>query len=262
MSWTFHNYLAPLAVAVWLIGSYLALIHKPQKAGLFVLAGSLLTLVFIVGLWFKLGRPPLRTMGETRLWYSFFLSLAGLLAYARWKYPWLLVFSAVVASVFAVINVLKPELHSKALMPALISPYFVPHVTAYMLSYAVLAASALGAVVQFKMLIKSGKSDRKLYSFIDDTVGIGLGFLMLGLITGALWAKEAWGHYWSWDPKETWALITMAAFLGYLHFRLNPPRGFGEYAGLLLPPAGLIILLFTWLGVSLLPSAAGSVHVY
>ena len=63
---------------------------------------------FIAGLWFSLGRPPLRTMGETRLWYSFFAIVSGLFTYVRWRYKWILSFSTLLATVFIMINILKP----------------------------------------------------------------------------------------------------------------------------------------------------------
>jgi ABC-type transport system involved in cytochrome c biogenesis permease subunit len=174
-----------------------------------------------------------------------------------------LVFGCLLASVFAFLNILKPELHSKALMPALQSPYFIPHVTSYMLSYAVLAASALASGLQLKKMLASGKIDSNLNDFIDSSVNAGLGLLMLGLLTGAAWAKEAWGHYWSWDPKETWALVTAATFLIYLHLRRLPPKkGPGQMIALLVPPLGLMMLMITWLGVSYLSAAMGSVHIY
>jgi len=72
---------------------------------------------FIAVLWGSLGRPPLKTMGETRLWYSFFALLSGLFTYMRWRYKWILSFSTVLATVFIVINILKPEIHDQSLMP-------------------------------------------------------------------------------------------------------------------------------------------------
>ena len=86
---------------------------------------------FIVLLWISLGRPPLKTMGETRLWYSFFALISGLFTYLRWRYKWILSFSTVLATVFIMINILKPEIHDQSLMPALQSPWFIPHVTVY-----------------------------------------------------------------------------------------------------------------------------------
>jgi ABC-type transport system involved in cytochrome c biogenesis permease subunit len=261
VSWSWHDYLAPFSMLFWIIGAFLSLKNN-RRAPFFVLLGTALTALFVAGLWVRLERPPMRTMGETRLWYSLFLSGAGLLAHRRWRYGWLLAFTAVLAAVFAGVNLLKPEMHSRSLMPALISPYFVPHVTLYMLSYAVLAASAVGAVIQIRNVGSKGGPDASLDDFLDNVVNVGLGFLMLGLISGAVWAKRAWGHYWSWDPKETWALITLAAYLTYVHLRLGPKSVARPRVVLLVPAIGLILLMITWLGVSYLPAARGSVHVY
>ena len=180
------------------------------------------------------------------------------MAYLRWNYPWLLSFSAVVASVFVVINLAKPEIHTKSLMPALQSIWFVPHVTAYILSYAMLGAATIGAVV--KLSCRNG-IDGTLFRFIDNMVYVGYGFLMLGLLMGALWAKEAWGHYWSWDPKETWAFVTSAAYLAYIHIRLHNDKT-SQTLALWMIPLAFLLLMITWIGVQYLPSAQGSVHVY
>lgn len=213
--------------------------------------------VFIAGLWVSLERPPLRTMGETRLWYSFFLATVGYVAYLRWKYKWLLVFSFVVAIVFMVVNLVKPEIHSKNLMPALQSNWFVPHVTAYILSYALLGAATIAAFVQLRQFGR--KDDKDLLSLTDNLVHVGFGLLVLGMLMGAVWAKEAWGHYWSWDPKETWAFITAAAYLVYIHLRLHNQF---RKACLWLLPFAFLLLMITWKGVNYLPAAQNSVHVY
>jgi ABC-type transport system involved in cytochrome c biogenesis permease subunit len=199
-------------------------------------------------------------MGETRLWYSFFLAVIGYVTYRRWKYPWLLSFSALVASVFICINLFKPEIHSKNLMPALQSIWFIPHVTSYILSYAMFGAATVGAFVQLRMINRKGLSDKKIFDFLDNLVYVGFGFLVLGMLMGCVWAKEAWGHYWSWDPKETWAFVTSMAYLAYIHLRLQGKKY--EKTALWLLPVALILLLVTWIGVNYLPSAQGSIHVY
>jgi len=254
MTWYWFNWLAPLAIAGWLAAAWAA--FRWKNAEILMAAGLAVFAVFIIGLWVKLERPPMRTLGETRLWYSFFLAAAGWLAFRQWKYSWLLAFSAVLA--FAAVNLFRPEIHSMALLPALRSWYFIPHVVTYMLSYAVLAVAAAASLVQLRKMGR-GEADRRLYAFMDNVVRLGLGFLMLGLVSGAAWAQEAWGHYWSWDPKETWAFITAAAYLLYLHLRL---RDAWPALTLLTLPLGFILLMITWLGVSFLPSASGSVHVY
>ena len=70
----------------------------------------------------------------------------------------------------------------------------------------------------------------------DNLTYVGLAFMTLGMLTGAIWAKEAWGHYWAWDPKETWAAATWFAYLAYIHFRLGKPlkgtSGIGCFIGL------------------------------
>lgn len=210
--------------------------------------------VFICGLWTSLGRPPLRTMGETRLWYSFFSMLSGLFTYIRWKYKWILSFSTVLATVFILINILKPEIHDETLMPALQSPWFIPHVTVYMFSYSLLGCAFVFSCVGLF-------SDRhNVLDAADTLVYIGTAFLTFGMLSGSLWAKQAWGHYWSWDPKETWALLTWLCYMGYIHLRIF---GKGSRKSLcILLIFSFMCLQMCWWGVNYLPSAQESVHVY
>ena len=143
ISWdNFECFVAPAALC-WIAGAVLSARQAIRsRAALWTtLAGTLIFAVFIAGLWTTLSRPPLRTMGETRLWYSFFLSISGLITYWRWRYRWVLPFTTLLALVFCMINILKPEIHDQSLMPALQSPWFIPHVTVYMFSYSVLGCS-------------------------------------------------------------------------------------------------------------------------
>lgn len=210
-------------------------------------------------MWITLERPPLRTMGETRLWYSFFLPLAGIIVYSRWQYKWILGFSTLLAAVFVCINLFRPEIHSKTLMPALQSPWFAPHVIVYMMAYALLGAAVVMSVYLLFCKKEAG-TDREM-EITDNLVYVGLSFMTLGMLMGAIWAKEAWGHYWAWDPKETWAAITWLSYLVYIHYRLYRPR-------FIRPSLWLIIIAFCllqmcWWGINYLPSAQGmSVHTY
>merc|ERR1719506_1347739 len=82
------------------------------------------------------------------------------------------------------------------------------------------------------------------------TLGLGFGLLTLGLISGAVWANEAWGNYWSWDPKETWALITWLVYAGYLHTRLQLKWEARKSA--MLGAFGFLVTWVCYIGVNLM----------
>jgi cytochrome c-type biogenesis protein CcsB len=81
-------------------------------------------------------------------------------------------------------------------------------------------------------------------------IGLGFPLLTIGIIAGAVWANEAWGSYWSWDPKETWALITWLVFAAYLHARLT--RGWQGRRPAILAATGFVVVWICYLGVNLL----------
>lgn len=94
----------------------------------------------------------------------------------------------------------------------------------------------------------------KILDFLDNlsyrTIGIGFCFLTLGILSGAVWANETWGNYWSWDPKETWAFITWLIFAFYLHTRLQ--YGWEGKKSAFVATFGFFILWICYLGVNLL----------
>ena len=116
----------------------------------------------------------------------------------------------------------------KHLMPALQSPFFVPHVGAYVLGYVVLVRAAFGV------------GRRLLCS--------GFFLLTLGLVLGAAWGKVCWGHWWQFDPKEMWSLATWFVYVAYFHLR---PRlsAKGERI-FLVAGAVMIVLTLTWINLS------------
>ena len=288
MTWNQFIYFAIAAVLLWAIGAYAAwrdnrplpVFNLPYRTLAYAatIAGLLVFFSFILSFWISLERPPLRTMGETRLWYSFFLPLAGLMVYSRWKYKWILSFSTLLALVFICVNLFKPEIHSKTLMPALQSPWFAPHVIVYMFAYALLGAATLMALfilVKGKSLPEAQTGRGKEFEITDNLVYIGFAFMTFGMLFGALWAKEAWGHYWSWDPKETWAAITWFSYLVYIHYRRlpllptdeSPATHQGSFQNprwaLFMLLIAFVLLQMCWWGINYLPSAIGSsVHTY
>ncbi len=93
-----------------------------------------------------------------------------------------------------------------------------------------------------------------LAEILDNTsyrlIGIGFPLLTIGIIAGAVWANEAWGTYWSWDPKETWALITWLVFAAYLHARIT--KGWQGRRPAILASLGFAVVWVCYLGVNLL----------
>ena len=259
MSWESFVVFALSSSLCWMVGAWLAFRNKWKKAVCFSALGIVVFGAFIVGMWMNLERPPLRTMGETRLWYSFFLSVIGLALYVKCRYKWILGFSTLMSLVFILINILKPEIHSKTLMPALQSPWFVPHVIVYMFSYAMMGSVTLFAIYLWFRKTSSEVSDEE-WTVCDNLVRVGWAFLTAGMVMGALWAKEAWGDYWTWDPKETWAFATWISYLFYLHLRPQNKNRDLLFAWLIF---SFILLQMCWWGINYLPSAQGaSIHVY
>ena len=263
MTWIEFPIVAGVAVACWGGGSVLNLVSSKKPAlrmpsYLLMGLGSVVMVVFLVLFWQTLERPPLRTLGETRLWYATMIPLVGFLVEYRWKIPWLKFYCMALAAFFLGINLAYPDILDKTLMPALQSVWFIPHVIVYMIGYVFLAAASAAAWHNLYLDYRSLGNER------SEAVGhylavLGFVFLTFGLLFGAFWAKEAWGHYWTWDPKESWAFIAWLSYLGYLHLHTEKvrKRSLQWYLGLT-----FFVLLVSWFGVNYLPSAQNSVHSY
>lgn len=181
------------------------------------------------------GHPPMQNM------YEFLICTAALLpaltfVSARWdKQDTLLVDSLLLAIVLIPVGFFMDG-SVKHLMPALQSPFFVPHVGAYVIGYVLLVRAALGA-------------GRRL-------VGLGFFLLTLGLVLGAAWGKVCWGHWWQFDPKEMWSLATWLLYAAYFHLcaRLSSraQRIF------LVAGALMVVLTLTWINLSRLFSGMHS----
>lgn len=150
---------------------------------------------------------------------------------------------------------------ARPLMPALQSPWLYAHVLTCFLSYACFAcAFCLGIMYLAQERLLKAKRLSGVFGRLPplDTMdrinyqSVLAGFLLLtvGIVTGSLWAERAWGTWWSWDPKETWSLITWLIYAAYLHTRYL--SGWRGRKTALLSIAGFACVLFTFLGVSFL----------
>jgi len=253
----------PTVLAIWMLALIFFYIPKSKIfkkiALVFFYFGLLYIASLLVFLWINLERPPMRTLGETRLWYTFLVPIVGFVLYFKWKMKWAVGYSIFLASVFMIINYTSPENFDKVLMPALQSVWFVPHVIVYMFAYAILSVSMLIAA-KYLFLSYTGKKNDALIISADNVVYAGFAFLSFGLLFGAFWAKKAWGHYWTWDPKETWSFITWLFYLLYIHLRYNFKKN--EKVAMWVLAFAFVFLLICWFGVNYLPAAQSSVHTY
>lgn len=196
--------------------------------------------------WRAGGHAPLANQYESMVFLAFCCVPAAAL---RRPKPWIII----VASAAVVILLGAAALfHGPAepLMPALQSNWLLIHVAVSMASYALFLLSALGAAW---LLVRSrlpGPAPRDLDLFAYRTIAGGFFLLALSIVTGAVWANEAWGAWWSWDPKETWALITWIFYGVALHLRRV--RGWRERKFAWLSLAGLGCVIFTYFGVNYL----------
>ena len=148
------------------------------------------------------------------------------------------------------------------LVPALQSNWLMMHVSMMMLSYSTLILGSLLSILflvitnapKFNLLLTKKNIKAQLLENIDNwsyrTIGLGFPFLTIGIIAGAVWANEAWGSYWSWDPKETWALITWLVFAAYIHARLT--QGWIGKKAAILGSLGFFVVWICYLGVNFL----------
>ncbi len=153
------------------------------------------------------------------------------------------------------------------LVPALQSNWLIAHVVTCFIGYAAFAiAAGLGVLYLFSLRSVAGNENRATESrlpapsVLDDiihkTMVFGFIWLSAGIITGAVWANSAWGTYWSWDPKETWSLITWFFYAITLHARYT--RGWSGKKIAFLSIIGFVSVLFTYYGVNFLLSGLHS----
>ena len=152
------------------------------------------------------------------------------------------------------------------LLPALQSYWMAIHVPVMFVSYAAFA-NAFGVGLAYLLqewLLKSKKPSKAVFRLpaLDELDGliykiIAFAFpvLTLGVLLGAAWAYDAWGRYWGWDPKETWAFITWVVYAIYLHMRLV--AGWRGRKTAYLSIAGFVVVLFTYMGVNYLSELHG-----
>jgi cytochrome c-type biogenesis protein CcsB len=229
----FYSYwlvgLALLALAITKLFKNAPAIHKLQKS-LVLITGILFLLqtINMIVRWYAGGYPPWSNGYEMTILVSWTTILFGLLFNRKTDFilPLATLFTGTLLFV-AFLDWLNPEITN--LVPVLKSYWLKIHVAIIVGSYAPLALSALLGFTTLWLMIFSSKPKESVRLAIKEitllnemSMTIGIYMLTIGTFLGGVWANESWGRYWGWDPKETWALISILAFAIVLHLRLIP----------------------------------------
>jgi len=241
-------------------------------AGCYVLAVGFLANTAGIGLrWVEsyqmgIGRAPFSNMYESLVFFSWTMAALYLYVEIKYKEQGFGVFVAPLIFLAIAYASFDPGISAKInpLIPALKSNWLIAHVVTCFLGYAGFALAFGLSLTYFVKPKQPGKS--VIFSRLPDEeiideltyqmVVFGFLFLTIGIITGAVWANSAWGKYWSWDPKETWSLITWFVYAIFLHLRMM--RGWYGRNLALVSITGFMAVLFTYFGVNFLLSGLHS----
>ena len=231
---------------------------------------------FFICRWIESHHFPLSNLYESLLFLAWSLTLGHFLVPAKVGSEFMVgaitAPSALFVHAFASLTLPDNLKLASPLVPALQSNWLMMHVTMMIISYSMLILGSLFSIailflsfpsfipsapsVSFESEIQNNTTEsmQGLLKLLDNlsyrTLGFGFPLLTIGILSGAVWANQAWGSYWSWDPKETWALITWVVFAIYFHFRFNKQWSGTKPA--MVASIGFVFLWICYLGVNLL----------
>lgn len=232
-------------------------------AGVIAVAGNLsgFILRWIESYKIGYGHIPLSNLYESLVFFA--LTIAIICLVLEWKYnaPHINAFAMPLAFITIAYASLKGgTTEIQPLIPALKSNWLTVHVLTCFLGYAGFAiAFGISVMFIFKKsvsykddgIVSRLPEDEILDELTQQTIMFGFLFLTLGIITGAIWANSAWGSYWTWDPKETWSLITWFVYAIFLHLRYMRDWHGAKLA--VVSIIGFMAVMFTYFGVNYLP---------
>ena len=248
-----------------------ALIFRTKTASLVASILTLLTFLVLTGgiglRWYEsyqmgFGHAPLSNMYESLVFFAWSIVIFYLVLEFKFKNRILGAFAIPFAFVSMAYASFAKGINQEIapLIPALQSNWLIAHVVTCFIGYAAFAvACGLGIMYLLKTDGKKEKTTGRIgtlpaLKIIDDiihkTIIFGFLWLSVGIITGAIWANSAWGTYWSWDPKETWSLITWFVYAATLHARFT--RGWTGKRIAWLAIIGFVSVIFTYFGVNFL----------
>lgn len=211
-----------------------------------------------------IGHIPLANLYESMIFFAWAIILIYLIIEWRIKSKIIGVFVVPIAFLAMAYASISPDVNNRIepLIPALQSNWLVSHVVTCFMGYAAFAvAFGCGLIYLLKSMGKDNAEKLSgffgklpalamLDTLIYQSIALGFVFLTIGIMTGSIWAHYAWGSYWSWDPKETWSLITWLIYAIMLHSRYV--RGWRGKRMAMLALIGFACVLFTYFGVNYL----------
>jgi cytochrome c-type biogenesis protein CcsB len=256
--------LALVAFLLALVAIVVALVAKQRLCEIgatALLVAGVVALTLYMGLrWHAAGRAPFSNMFESLVLFAWTIAVVYLAIRTRVQIMALGATSALLAAL-ALAYASAFESNIRPLVPALRSNWLSVHVFTCFLGYGGFAVSALAAVSYLVATRRGDEGSREaqemLEAVVARTIAFGFLFLTAGIVTGSVWANSAWGTYWSWDPKETWSLITWLIYAVFLHCRFT--RGWRGQRAAWVSLLGFAAVLFTYFGVNFLLS---SLHSY
>ena len=203
-----------------------------------------------------IGHAPLSNLYESLIFFGWAIMLLYVILEQKTKIRMFGTFVTPIAFLIMAYASFSPSVSSRIqpLIPALKSNWLIAHVITCFIGYAAFGISMALSIVY--LLNQKGRIANSIEELNYQMVIIGFLMLSLGIITGSVWAHYAWGSYWSWDPKETWSLITWLIYAALIHSRMV--RGWRGKRIAILSIIGFSCVIFTYLGVNFLLSGLHS----
>ena len=245
------------AMVLYFIFLVIKHVKAGKIAGYVMVIGFVLHTAALVTRGIGAGRLPLTNQYEFATSFAWGISLCFLMF--LWKYHFQALGAFVTPVIFLLIGYAAMQSREvRELMPALRSNWLGIHVSTAILSYGAFGVSfAVSLMFLMRQKMKDNvfwqehiPEEQKLDMISYRAVSLGFLFLTFVIITGAIWAERAWGSYWSWDPKETWSLITWIIYALYLHLRIS--KGWKNKSAAMFAVIGFICVIFTYIGVNTL----------
>ncbi len=234
--------------------------NEGRRARLLLLVAFSVHTVTLVVRYFEAGYTPVTNLHESLSFFAWALAGVFMLLDMQIRMQVMAAATATLITVFMLFGSLMP-MHTQELNPALDSFWLPIHVGLAFMGNAVFTVAFVAAILYLlqERMLKSKKFSALHYRLPSletlDRINyrclkFGFPLMTMGIISGAVWAESAWGTYWSWDPKESWALITWFLYAALLHGRLTV--GWRGRRAAIFAIIGFFFLLFTFLGVNLL----------